>query len=87
MEPLYGLSAGTQHVPFRFTSGGGRELHFPCEEKEVDLAELTSTPIPRLPLAPTLRAHWLAIDGVQPAIPENPPAQNKDQVREQTYCT
>ncbi len=80
MEPLYGLSAGKQHVPFRFASGGGRELHF-SEEREVDLSELTSAPMPKIPLAPTLRAHWLAIEGVQPSIPENPPAQSKDQVR------
>ncbi len=78
-EPLYGMSAGTQHVPFRFASGGGRELHF-SEEKEVDLNDLTSVAMPKIPLAPTLRAHWLAIDGFQPAIPENPPAQSKDQL-------
>ena len=29
---------------------------------------------------PSIRAHWLAIDGVQPAIPENPPPQSKDQL-------
>ena len=33
-----------------------------------------------VPQAVTLRTHWLAIDGIQPAIPENPPAQSKDQL-------
>lgn len=33
---------------------------------------------PKLPLEVTLRAHWLAVDGVQPTIPENPPPQSKD---------
>jgi len=41
--------------------------------------------MPKIPLAPTLRAHWLAIDGVQPAIPENPPAQTKDQVKKDHF--
>ena len=51
------------------------------EEKELDLTALTSAPVPKIPLGVSLRAHWLAVDGVQPAIPENPPAQNKEQLR------
>lgn len=77
-EPLYGFHAG-EHVPFRFASGGGRELHF-LEDKELDLNELVSAQLPKIPVAPSIRAHWLAIDGVQPAIPENPPPQSKDQL-------
>jgi len=77
-EPLYGFQAG-EHVPFRFASGGGRELHF-LEDKELDLTELVSAQLPKIPVSASIRAHWLAIDGVQPAIPENPPPQSKDQL-------
>ena len=73
-EPLYG-SVSTEHEPFRFASGGGRECHF-VEEKELDLQALVSAPVPKIPLGVSLRAHWLAVDGVQPAIPENPPGSS-----------
>jgi len=77
-EPLYGFHS-REHIPYRFASGGGRDIHF-LEDKELDLTELTSSQLPKIPAAPSIRAHWLAIDGVQPSIPENPPPQSKDQL-------
>lgn len=56
------------------------------EDREIELQPLLNAPLPKLPLAPVLRglffqsnisinlclAHWLVIDGKQPATPENP---------------
>lgn len=75
IEPLYGFHA-KDHTPFRFASGGGRELHY-LDDKELDINYLLSltesTNWPKLPAETSLRTHWLCVDGIQPTIPENPP--------------
>lgn len=40
--------------------------------EEVNLTDVLQEPLPRAPLPPALTCHALAIEGIQPAIPENP---------------
>lgn len=76
IEPVYGFSS-KDFAPFRLASGGGREIYFQ-EDVEVDLDELMMQPLPKIPYEVSLKSHWLAIDGVQPSIPENPPPIGKE---------
>lgn len=80
IEPLYGFNC-EDYLPFRHTSGGGKELFYQ-EEKEIDLIDLVNSPLPRLPYDITLRAHWLSVEGIQPSIPENPAPVTIDDQRE-----
>lgn len=75
MQPIYGV-VSSEHIPWRLTSGGGRELHF-LEDKELEVADLVAQQLPKLPALPSVKSHWLAIEGVQPAIPENPAPVSK----------
>ncbi|TDH73197.1 uncharacterized protein CCR75_003078 [Bremia lactucae] len=45
-------------------------LYF-AEEEELALSELLNAPLGQIPLQPVLNIHWLAVDGIQPLIPEN----------------
>ncbi|KAL6905633.1 hypothetical protein ACP4OV_003234 [Aristida adscensionis] len=70
VEPVYGFASGD---PLRFKRAVGHKDLFYLDDKEVDFKEIIQAPLPKAPLDTAVVAHWLAIEGVQPAIPENPP--------------
>ncbi|KAI3456866.1 hypothetical protein Pfo_013529 [Paulownia fortunei] len=72
VEPLYGFASGD---PLRFKRAAGHKDLFYIEEKDVEFKEVIEAPLPKAPLDTAVVAHWLAIEGVQPAIPENPPPE------------
>ncbi|XP_062198680.1 transcription initiation factor TFIID subunit 6 isoform X2 [Phragmites australis] len=70
VEPIYGFASGD---PLRFKRAVGHKDLFYLDDREVDFKEIIEAPLPKAPLDTAVVAHWLAIEGVQPAIPENPP--------------
>ncbi|KAB1200079.1 Transcription initiation factor TFIID subunit 6 [Morella rubra] len=57
--------------PPRFKRVIGHRNLFYIDDKDVDLKDVIEAPLPKAPLDTTILCHWLAIEGVQPAIPEN----------------
>ncbi|KAG0417656.1 Transcription initiation factor TFIID subunit 6, partial [Dictyocoela roeselum] len=49
-----------------------RASYFYVPDDELDIDEYLEQPAPRLPVPPVVQSHWLAIEGVQPQIPQNP---------------
>nr|ANA08997.1 transcription initiation factor TFIID subunit tbp associated factor 6-1 [Eleusine coracana] len=70
VEPVYGFASGD---PLRFKRAVGHKDLFYLDDREVDFKEIIEAPLPKAPLDTAVVAHWLAIEGIQPAIPENPP--------------
>ncbi|XVF81528.1 hypothetical protein PTKIN_Ptkin15bG0162400 [Pterospermum kingtungense] len=68
VEPVYGFASGG---PLRFKRAVGHSDLFYIDDKDVDLKDVIEAPLPKAPLDTAVVCHWLAIEGVQPAIPEN----------------
>uniref|UniRef100_A0A914XJH5 Transcription initiation factor TFIID subunit 6 n=1 Tax=Plectus sambesii TaxID=2011161 RepID=A0A914XJH5_9BILA len=72
VEPLFGFSS-KDGLPFRYAGSHGRDIYL-VDDKDVDLVHIINSNAPKAPLEVQLKAHWLAIEGEQPAVPENPVA-------------
>jgi len=72
IEPIYGFASGD---PLKFKRAIGHKDLFYLDDREVDFKEVIDAPLPKAPLDTAVVTHWLAIEGVQPAIPENPPIE------------
>ncbi|KAF2090882.1 transcription initiation factor TFIID subunit 6 [Saccharata proteae CBS 121410] len=71
IEPLYGYES-TRPLRFGEASMGPGQPLFYVEDEEVDFEKLINAPLPKVPKEISFTAHWLALEGVQPAIPQNP---------------
>ena len=81
IEPLYGHSPHNpptfrRSIPYPPNSSTGT-LYF-AEDEEIDFDRVLREEKITLPKPVSWTAHWLAVEGVQPLIPENPPAITKD---------
>ncbi|GMH25499.1 hypothetical protein Nepgr_027342 [Nepenthes gracilis] len=70
VEPIYGF---VSKDPMRFKRAAGHKDLFYVDDKDLEFKDVIEAPLPRAPLDTAVVVHWLAIEGVQPAIPENPP--------------
>ncbi|XP_042521000.1 transcription initiation factor TFIID subunit 6 isoform X2 [Macadamia integrifolia] len=92
VEPIYGFASGD---PLRFKRAVGHKDLFYIDDKDVEFKDVIEAPLPKAPLDTAVVAHWLAIEGVQPAIPENapvealvaPPENKKSEHKEDAFPT
>lgn len=69
-QPLYGYACSGP-PKFRKANVASTDVYF-TQDDELDFDTILSKPLPKIPLDVSFTAHWLAIEGVQPAIPQNP---------------
>ncbi|KAI8010322.1 Transcription initiation factor TFIID subunit 6 [Camellia lanceoleosa] len=72
VELIYGFASGD---PLRFKRAVGHKDLFYIDDKDLDFKDVIEAPLPKAPLDTSIVCHWLAIEGVQPAIPENAPVE------------
>jgi transcription initiation factor TFIID subunit 6 len=74
VEPLYGLAGAPASIFQKELENHGDSagVSESLSIGIVSLSEMAKGSLPKLPLLAELTTHWLAVDGVQPIIPENP---------------
>ncbi|GJP76286.1 hypothetical protein CLOP_g6660 [Closterium sp. NIES-67] len=70
VEPLFGFASADS---MRFRRAMGHSDVFFLHDQPVDLRQVFEAPLPPASQDVSVAAHWLAVEGVQPATPENTP--------------
>lgn len=79
--PSAGATSAVPHAAQFNQVDGAPDLFF-LEDSEVSVKSLLEIPPPVVPLEVTVNAHWLAVDGSQPSISQNPVKQSQKLVQE-----
>ncbi|KAI1814936.1 DUF1546-domain-containing protein [Poronia punctata] len=69
VEPLYGYDS-TKSLRYGEATMG--QPFFYIEDEEADFERVINGPLPKVPRETNFTSHWLAIEGVQPTVPQNP---------------
>jgi len=82
IEPLYGHaphapSTFRRAVPFTHMASAGTVWF--VEDEEIDFDRVLREEKIVIPKGVSWTAHWLAVEGVQPLVPENPPAVPREE--------
>lgn len=80
LEPLYGFEP-TEPLAFRSVPNTGL-FYVPTDE--LDIETILQEPLPKAPQSMCLTSHWLAIEGIQPQIPQNPVLPDRNAIGEPT---
>jgi transcription initiation factor TFIID subunit 6 len=75
VEGLYGFS-GLDSMKFTKIGDQSEDL-FMLKDKVESFATMLAEPVLKCPMAPSFTTHWLAVEGVQPTIPQNPTLKSK----------
>ncbi|KAJ2556606.1 histone H4-like TAF Taf6, SAGA complex subunit [Coemansia sp. RSA 1933] len=70
IEPMYGFETG-RPIKFHKAASALEDIYY-VEDEEIDLNTILEEPLPSVPLEVVYTAHWLAVEGVQPRIQQNP---------------
>ncbi|KAL4026770.1 hypothetical protein IC575_015211 [Cucumis melo] len=68
LEPIYGFAACDS---LRFKRAVGHKDLFYIDDKDVELNNVIESPLAKAAVDTSVAAHWLAVEGVQPAVPES----------------
>ncbi|KAL7625713.1 histone H4-like TAF Taf6, SAGA complex subunit [Parahypoxylon ruwenzoriense] len=70
VEPLYGYNS-TRPLRYGEASLGSQPLFY-LDDEEIEFEKMINAPLPKIPRDIHFTSHWLALDGAQPVIVQNP---------------
>ncbi|KAI1266421.1 DUF1546-domain-containing protein [Xylariaceae sp. FL1019] len=69
VEPLYGYDSTKS---LRYGEAAMGQSFFYIDDEEADFERIINGALPKVPRDANYTSHWLAIEGVQPTVPQNP---------------